>query len=105
MANPAETTAAAINNLAGSLGFGAYTPEETVELVSRSGVKKGNTRPDKIFLSAVSAGCLLSFAAAAFMTVTTAPWYQQNAPGLIRMVGALIFPLGLVMTVYVAVLL
>ncbi|KAK3382756.1 Formate/nitrite transporter [Lasiosphaeria ovina] len=75
---------------------GAYTPAEAIELVSRAGVKKGNMRLDKAFLSAVSAGCLLSFAAAASLSTNTAPWFQANAPGLIRMIGALIFLIGLV---------
>lgn len=86
------------------IGVGVYTPEEAIELVSRTGAKKGNMRPDKVFLSAVSAGCLLSFACAVSISVTAAPWYQQNAPGLIRMVGALVFPLGLVMILYVILL-
>ncbi|KAK1757887.1 Formate/nitrite transporter-domain-containing protein [Echria macrotheca] len=79
--------------------MGCYTPAETVELVSRAGYKKGNMRPDKIFLSAVSGGCLLSFGAAASLSVTTAPWFQENAPGLIRLVGGIVFPVGLVMIV------
>ncbi|KAK0734527.1 Formate/nitrite transporter [Lasiosphaeria miniovina] len=77
----------------------AYTTAEAIELVSRAGVKKGNMRLDKAFLSAVSAGCLLSFAAAASLSANTAPWFQANAPGLIRMISALIFPIGLVMIV------
>lgn len=77
----------------------AYTPAETTELISRTGVKKGNMRPDMTFLSAVSAGCLLSFGCAVSLTALTAPWYQENAPGLIRLVGAAVFPLGKVMAV------
>lgn len=75
----------------------AYTPAETTELVSRAGVKKGNTPPHKIFLSAFSAGCLLNFGCAVSLTVLSSPWYQENAPGLIKIVGALVFPVGLVM--------
>lgn len=90
MSNPLVVN---ITNLA------AFTPAETAELVSRAGVKKGNTRPDKIFLSAVSAGCLLSFGCAVSLTALTAPWYQENAPGLIKLMGAAVFPLGLVMVV------
>ncbi|KAH7254981.1 Formate/nitrite transporter-domain-containing protein [Fusarium solani] len=82
-----------VNNLA------AYTPAETIELISRIGVRKGNMRPDKVFLSAVSAGCLLSFGCAVSLTAMTAPWYQENAPGLIKLIGAGVFPLGLVMVV------
>jgi formate/nitrite transporter FocA (FNT family) len=77
----------------------AYSPAETIEIISRAGVKKGNMRPDKVFLSAVSAGCLLSFAAASSLSTNTAPWYQDNAPGLIRTIGALVFPYGLVLIV------
>jgi len=92
-----------------------YSPKETVELCSRVGVMKANMRIDKVFFSSFMAGCLLSFACAALLSVNTAPWYQENAPGahlkvvfslsgvflifpagLIRMIGALIFPFGLV---------
>lgn len=93
MENMANMTNVNVTNIAG------YTPAETIELVSRAGVKKGNMRPDKVFLSAVSAGCLLCFASAAALSANTAPWFQDNAPGLIRMIGALIFPIGLVMIV------
>ena len=33
------------------------------------------------------------------LSVNAAPWYQDNAPGLIRMIAALLFPVGLVMIV------
>ncbi|KAH7136286.1 Formate/nitrite transporter-domain-containing protein [Dactylonectria macrodidyma] len=77
----------------------AYTPDQTAELISRAGVKKGNMRPDKIFLSAVSAGCLLSFGCAVSLTALAAPWYQENAPGVIKLFAASVFPLGLVLVV------
>ena len=73
-----------------------YSPKEATELCSRAGVAKANMRIDKIFFSAVMAGCLLSFACCATLSTNTAPWYQDNAPGLIRMLGAMIFPFGLV---------
>ncbi|KAK0749079.1 Formate/nitrite transporter-domain-containing protein [Schizothecium vesticola] len=75
----------------------AYTPQETIELVSRSGARRANSRPDKVFLSAVSAGCLLGFGAAASLVVTTAPWLAENAPGVSRFLGATIFPVGVIM--------
>ncbi|KXX72852.1 putative formate transporter, partial [Madurella mycetomatis] len=90
MSNP---LVANITNLA------AFTPAETAELVSRAGVKKGNTQPHKVFLSAVSAGCLLSFGCSVSLTTLATPWYQENAPGLIKLVGGAVFPLGLVMVV------
>jgi formate/nitrite transporter FocA (FNT family) len=81
------------------INFASYTPVEAIELVSRTGVKKGTTRADKVFLSSVSGGCLSSFASASYLMVTTAPWFQENAPGLIGMIGALVFPYGLVLVV------
>lgn len=33
------------------------------------------------------------------MSTNASPWYQENAPGLIRTIGALMFPIGLVMIV------
>jgi formate/nitrite transporter FocA (FNT family) len=83
----------------GTFSYNAYTPAETIELVSRAGVKKGNMRPDKIFFSAVSAGCLLAFASASSLSTNSAPWFQTNAAGLIRTIGALVFPYGLVLIV------
>jgi formate/nitrite transporter FocA (FNT family) len=74
----------------------AYTPAETAELICRAGVKKGRSRPDKVFLSGISGGCILAFGCAVSLTVLTAPWYQENAPGLIKIIGAMVFPLGLV---------
>ncbi|KAK0624871.1 Formate/nitrite transporter, partial [Bombardia bombarda] len=77
----------------------SYTPAETIELVSRAGSMKGHMRPDRVFILAVSGGGLVAFAGAALLIVTTAPWYAENAPGLLRMFGALIFPIGLVMII------
>ncbi|GAB7343063.1 hypothetical protein MBLNU457_1149t1 [Dothideomycetes sp. NU457] len=77
----------------------SYSPKETIELVSRAGVYKANMRIDKIFFSAFMAGALLAFAAAVSLITNTAPWYQENAPGLIKTVAAMVFPLGLVMIV------
>ena len=74
----------------------AYSPAETAELICRAGVKKGRSRPDKVFLSGITGGCILAFGCAVSLTALTAPWYQENAPGLIKIIGALVFPLGLV---------
>ena len=81
------------------MGFNCYTPAETAELVSRAGVAKANMRIDKIFMSGVMAGMMLSFACASVLSTNTAPWFQENAPGLIRTIAALIFPYGLCMII------
>jgi formate/nitrite transporter FocA (FNT family) len=72
----------------------SYTPRETTELVLRAGISKGNMRVDKVFISAVNAGLILSFACATYLTAITSPWFQDNAPGLIKVLGALLFPYG-----------
>ena len=77
----------------------SYSPTETVELVSRAGVAKAKMRVDKIFFSSFMGGALLAFAAAVCLITNTSPWFQTNAPGLIKMLGAMIFPIGLVMVV------
>ena len=81
------------------MAFNALTPVEVMEAVSRAGVQKGNMRLDKVFFSAVSAGCLLSFACGTALSTNTAPWFQENAPGLIRSISALVFPYGLCMII------
>ncbi|KAF1965931.1 Formate/nitrite transporter [Bimuria novae-zelandiae CBS 107.79] len=77
------------------MNFNCYTPAETTELVSRAGVAKANIRIDKILMSGIIAGMLLSFACASVLSTNTVLWYQENAPGLIRTISALIFPYGL----------
>ncbi|SMR64127.1 unnamed protein product [Zymoseptoria tritici ST99CH_3D1] len=77
----------------------AYSPKETVELCGRAGYTKANMRLDKMFMSAVIAGMLLSFACAALLSTNASPWFQENAPGLLRTIAALIFPFGLTMVI------
>ncbi|KAK0663899.1 putative transporter [Cercophora samala] len=83
-----------VDNMA---NMAAYTPKETAELMSRIGAVRGRARPDKIFFSAFMAGCLVSFTSASAVIATASPWFQENAPGLIRMISGLIFPSGIVM--------
>jgi len=42
------------------------------------------------------AGPLLGFGCAVLVSTNAAPWYQENAPGLIRTVGAIFFPIGII---------
>ena len=78
----------------------SYTPAETIELVSRIGARKGRMRPD-IFLSAFSSEALVSFASGAAVIATSSPWLEENAAGLNKMIGGLVFPAGIVMILYV----
>lgn len=77
----------------------AFSPAEVAEAVARTGVQKGNTRLDKVFFSSVSAGCLLAFACGSVLSTNASPWFQENAPGLMRTMSALIFPYGLCMII------
>lgn len=89
-----------VNQIAVSVtNIAPYTPQEAIELVARAGVKKGTTRPHMVFLSAVSAGCLLSFGAAASLIASTAPWLDENAPGLGRILTGAVFPVGFILVV------
>ena len=77
----------------------AFTPQQTVELVSRIGTKKAGTRLDKLFVNSLLVGPLLGFGCAVTLSTEAAPWFQTNAPGLIRTIAATYFPIGLVMIV------
>lgn len=77
----------------------AYTPKETTEIIGRMGVVKANMRLDKIFMSSVMAGMLLSFACATLISTSSSPWLLANASGLMRTIAALVFPYGLTMVV------
>lgn len=73
------------------------SPAQAVRAIGDMGRYKASMPPHRIFLSAVSAGCLLSFACGTTLIGSTSPWLQENAPGLVRVVSGLIFPYGLVM--------
>ncbi|KAK4454544.1 Formate/nitrite transporter [Podospora aff. communis PSN243] len=75
----------------------AYTPTETIELVSRTGARKGRARADKVFLGSMSAGCLLGLAAGASLMAMAVPWYAENAPGMVKLLCACVFPMALVL--------
>jgi formate/nitrite transporter FocA (FNT family) len=75
----------------------SFTPAQTTELVSRMGEKKARMRIDKMFLNSFMGGPLLGFGCALLLSTNSAPWFQTNAPGLIRSIAAAFFPVGLMM--------
>lgn len=81
------------------MALDALSPYEVVEAVAKAGVQKGNMRLDKVFFSAISAGCLLAFACGTVLSTNATPWFQENAPGLMRTISALVFPYGLCMII------
>lgn len=80
-----------------------YTAKEAIEICSRAGAAKANMRYDKMFVSGALAGMFLSFACAASLSTNSSPWFISFAPGLLRMISAIIFPFGLVMIVVTGV--
>lgn len=77
----------------------SHAPAEVAQLVANAGASKGTMRLDKVFFSAFSAGCLLAFACGTALATNTTAWFQENAPGLIRTISALVFPYGLCLIV------
>ncbi|KAG9229087.1 Formate/nitrite transporter-domain-containing protein [Amylocarpus encephaloides] len=77
----------------------AFTPAQTTELISRIGARKARMRVDKIFINSFLGGALLSFGCALSLSTSSSPWFQTNAPGLIRTISAMVFPIGLIMVV------
>jgi formate/nitrite transporter FocA (FNT family) len=77
----------------------AFTPAQTTEPVSRIGAKKARMRIDKMFLNSFMGGPLLGFGCALLLSTNASPWFQTNAPGLIRTIGATFFPVGLIMVI------
>ncbi|KAM3499655.1 hypothetical protein MY11210_009599 [Beauveria gryllotalpidicola] len=57
----------------------SYTPMETTEICSRVGAEKANMRVDKIFISAVIAGCYIAFSSSVYLVINTSPWYTTLA--------------------------
>ena len=74
----------------------AFTPQQTIELVSRIGCKKAHMRLDKLWWNSFMSGPLLGFGCAVLVSTNASPWYQENAPGLLKTIAALVFPYGLV---------
>lgn len=70
-----------------------------MELISRIGQKKSKMRLDKLWWNSFMAGPLLGFGCAIALSTNASPWYQDNAPGLIRTISASLFPIGLITVV------
>jgi formate/nitrite transporter FocA (FNT family) len=77
----------------------AFTPAQTTELVSRIGAKKARMRIDKLFIQGFMGGALISFGCALSLSTNSSPWFLANAPGLMRTIAAMVFPVGLIMVV------
>ncbi|OAA63950.1 Formate/nitrite transporter [Cordyceps fumosorosea ARSEF 2679] len=74
-----------------------FTAAQGVHVLGEMGQRKATMAPHRVFLSGASAGALLAFACGTVLIANAAPWMQENAPGLIRIIASLVFPYGLVL--------
>ena len=49
-----------------------------------------------MFVNSFMGGALISFGCALALSTNSSPWFQTNAPGLIRTISAMVFPVGLI---------
>ncbi|RMZ17006.1 hypothetical protein D0862_01020 [Hortaea werneckii] len=75
----------------------AYTPQQAMQLIARSGEKKCVMRLDKFIYNSIIAGPLLGFGCAAALIAGDSPWYSDNAPGVIHTLAGAVFPIGLIL--------
>ncbi|KAI7085639.1 Formate/nitrite transporter [Hortaea werneckii] len=75
----------------------AYTPQQAMQLIARSGEKKCVMRLDKFIYNSIIAGPLLGFGCAASLIAGDSPWYSDNAPGVIHTLAGAVFPIGLIL--------
>ncbi|KAG6378163.1 putative formate/nitrite transporter [Boletus reticuloceps] len=75
-------------------------PTETTVALIEMAVAKHNTRWDKTFFKAVMAGVMLSFGGLFDIIISGgSPGLAASNPGLVKLLGGFVFPVGLVMIV------
>ncbi|CAF0849848.1 unnamed protein product [Adineta steineri] len=79
----------------------AYNVYDTIQFISALGVKKAKQSIDHMIIKSVLAGVLLSFSGLFMLTVGGggAPIEQNLGPGVLKMVQAAVFPIGLILIV------
>jgi len=76
------------------------SPAQVATAMVAQGVYKHNTRIDKVFFKAIFAGVLLSFGGLLNIILTGgSPGLTASNPGLVKILGGFVFPIGLVMIV------
>jgi len=74
----------------GSLVGSCETSRSCIKTLPRSPTETRMLIPEVVVMT----GPLLGFGCAVLVSTNASPWYQENAPGLIRTIGALMFPVG-----------
>ncbi|KIM61797.1 hypothetical protein SCLCIDRAFT_1215622 [Scleroderma citrinum Foug A] len=76
------------------------TPAEVSVALVKQAVERHNTRYDKTFFKAVLAGVMLSFGGLLDLIISGgSPSLNSANPGLVKVLGGFVFPVGLVMLV------
>jgi formate/nitrite transporter FocA (FNT family) len=79
------------------------TPAQVASAMVAHGVAKHRTRLDRVLFKAVLAGVFLSFGGLLSEVVSGgAPGLTATNPGLVKVLGGFVFPVGLVMCVAVS---
>ncbi|BFZ59192.1 hypothetical protein YB2330_000196 [Saitoella coloradoensis] len=86
-----------IHNVSGTMD--CWTPQQTVEIMTLASIKKSRMSVAKCFVSSMYGGMLLSFGCTFVLAVNASPWFATNAPGVLALIRALVFPVGLIMIV------
>jgi len=75
----------------------AYTPKEIADRIEKSGISKSSNDPIRVMALAILAGAFIALGAIFFTVVT----YDNShiAAGLMRLLGGLVFCLGLILVV------
>lgn len=74
----------------------AYTPKEIAARIEKACVAKSALNPTKVFVLALLAGAFIAFGAALFTIVIH---NSTMSPGITRLIGGLVFCLGLILVV------
>jgi len=73
-----------------------YGPDVVFHALALQSFQRGNRESSSIFLSCVFGGVLLSFGCACFVMISGgSPTLQKENPGLHKLLGGLVFPIGL----------
>lgn len=75
------------------------SPKQGAEAMVESGLNRHSQRLDVLFLKAVWGGIFLSYGGMFTSVVAGSTWEMQNNAGILRMLEAIVFPVGLTMIV------
>lgn len=75
------------------------SPNELVDEIISLGIKKGNTKGFKVFILGILAGIFIGLAYIGYMTATQVLMVTDSGMG--KLVGAMIFPIGIMLVLFI----